>query len=429
MARSSANRKTSATGGSEPPPALGIGQLTLVEHALCPLNSRVSLVENLVHNAIFRFTDARKHRRHGRARIICPAGLSAADEFYLWGLLALTLAESEPDGEFCATPHYCLRRLGVIDQFARRGGRQYSQFTQAIERLSLVRYRNDKFYDPLRGEHRRVSFGFFSYSLPLDPKSSRAWRFAWDPIFFPMVQATGGHLRFDLSVYRTLDPASRRMLLLVSKLFHRRATASLDLQLLAVEVLGFSPTMAIRNLKAKVGTCARRLSEAGVLADWHWERTRRGNHMLVLNRAATFGRPDGRAASPQANSGSVADPLRTIGLDERTIGRLLRRYPKRLLQEWADITLAAIERHGMPFFTRSPQAYFIDNVRNAAVGRRTPPDWWHQLRRSEQQAKRQADRVERQTAPRSTAEILQAVAGDRTASISDAVRALFQRQT
>jgi hypothetical protein len=250
-----------------------------------------------------------------------------------------------------------------------------------------------------------------------------------EPIFFPMVRATGGHLRLDLSIYRTLDPASRRMLLLVSKLFHRRATASLDLQLLAVEVLGFSPTMAIRNLKAKVGTCARRLTEAGVLADWHWERTRRGNHMLALNRAATFGRPDGRAASPQANNGSVVDPLRTIGLDERTIGRLLRRYPKRLLQEWADITLAAIERHGTPFFKRSPQAYFIDNVRNAAVGRRTPPDWWHQLRRSEQQAKRQADREERQTAPRSTAEILQAVAGDRTASIGDAVRALFQRQT
>jgi transcriptional regulator with XRE-family HTH domain len=78
----------------------------------------------------------------------------------------------------------------------------------------------------------------------------------------------------------------------------------------------------------------------------------------------------------------------------------------------------------MPFFKRSPQAYSIDNVRNAAEGWRTPPDWWHQLRRSEQQAKRQADRVERQTAPRSTAEILQAVAGDQTASISDAVRAL-----
>ena len=151
MARaSSANRRTPATGGLGPPSALGIGQLTLVEHALCPLNSRVSLVENMVHNAVFLFTDGKSQRRHGRAQVVCPAGLSPADEFYLWGLLAITLSEPEPDAEFCATPHYCLRRLGVIDQFARRGGRQYGQFLQAIERLSLVRYRNDNFYDPTR---------------------------------------------------------------------------------------------------------------------------------------------------------------------------------------------------------------------------------------------------------------------------------------
>ena len=102
MGRASANKKTVATGNSAPPPALGIGQLTLVEHALCPLNSRISLVENLVHNAVFRFTDGENHRCQGRARVISPAGLSAADEFYLWGLLALTLAESEPDSVFCA---------------------------------------------------------------------------------------------------------------------------------------------------------------------------------------------------------------------------------------------------------------------------------------------------------------------------------------
>lgn len=390
IGRASANKKTVATGNSGPPPALGIGQLTLVEHALCPLNSRVSLVE-----------------------------------------LALTLSEPEPEIEFCATPHFCLRKLGVIDQFAKRGGRQYRQFTQAIERLSLVRYRNDKFYDPLRGEHRRVSFGFFSYSLPLDPQSNRAWRFAWDPIFFPMVQATGGHLRFDLSIYRTLDPASRRMLLLVSKLFHRRATASLDLQLLAVEVLGFSPTMAIRNLKAKVGTCARRLTELGVLADWRCERTKRGNYMAVLHRGAAFDHIGGSRDRGEPNDCSVADLLRTIGLDERTIRRLLRQYPIRLLQQWADITLAAIERHGKAFFTRSPQAYFVDNLQHAASGRRSPPDWWHQLRRSEHGANRRVSRAERpatQSVPRSAGEILQAAAGDSETTISDAVRALFQRQ-
>ena len=121
--------------------------------------------------------------------------------------------------EFHATPHYCLRRLNVVDQHARRGGRQYRQFTQAIERLSLIRYRNDSFYDPVRGEHRRVSFGFFSYSLPLNPQSSRAWRFGWDPIFFDLVRATGGHFRFDLDIYRRLDPASRRLLLLRASSF------------------------------------------------------------------------------------------------------------------------------------------------------------------------------------------------------------------
>ncbi|MGD0896628.1 MAG: hypothetical protein ABR915_02250 [Thermoguttaceae bacterium] len=41
---------------------------------------------------------------------------------------------------------------------------------------------HDHFYDPIRGEHRDVGFGFFSYSLPLDPRSSRAWRFAWAPV-------------------------------------------------------------------------------------------------------------------------------------------------------------------------------------------------------------------------------------------------------
>ena len=97
----------------------------------------------------------------------CPLGLTAHDEFYLWGLLALTFSQPEPESEFHATPHYCLRQLGVIDQHDRRGGRQYRQFSTALERLSAVRYQNQAFYDPVRAEHRRVSFGLFSYSLPL----------------------------------------------------------------------------------------------------------------------------------------------------------------------------------------------------------------------------------------------------------------------
>ncbi len=156
----------------------GLGQLTLIEHALCPLDPRAALVANLVHEVEYGFTDTHRQQRRAQARLSCPLGLSAHDEFYLWGLLALTLGQRPADPEFCATPNYCLRQLGVIDPHARRGGYQYQQFAQAVERLALVRYRADHFYDPVRAERRKVSFGFFSYTLPLAPHSSRAWRFS-----------------------------------------------------------------------------------------------------------------------------------------------------------------------------------------------------------------------------------------------------------
>jgi len=113
-----------------------------------------------------------------------------SDELYLWGLLALTLLQPKPEPELFATPHWCLRQLGVINQTNKRGGRQYKQFAEAIRRLSAVTYMNDGFYDPIREEHRRVSFRFFSYSLPVDIQSSRAWRIAWDPMVLVCKQGT-----------------------------------------------------------------------------------------------------------------------------------------------------------------------------------------------------------------------------------------------
>ena len=173
-------------------------------------------------------------------RIACPDGLSPTDEFYLWGLLSLTFSQPKPSPDFYATPYYCLRQLGCIDQKeARTGGKRFALFRNAISRLSAVSYRNDRFYDPVRGEHRQVGFGFLSYSLPVDPGSSRAWRFAWDPIFFEFCSAAAGSLRFDLDVYRTLDPASRRLYLLLKKIFWRcDASPNFELRDLTVNVLG-----------------------------------------------------------------------------------------------------------------------------------------------------------------------------------------------
>lgn len=365
----------------------GRGQLTLVEHALCPLDPQASLVENLVHDASYGLMDRNRTWRKACVRVMCPLGLSASDEFYLWGLLALTFAEHESDGQFHATPHYCLTRMGAIDAQC-RGGKHYQLFAQAIERLSAVRYQNDHFYDPVRGEHRRVGFGFFSYSLPLDPKSNRAWRIAWDPIFFEFAKASSGHLRFDLELYRQLDPATRRLFLLLSKIFYRKSvTPSFDLRTLGVNVLGFCPRLCARDLKRKVAHCVRELQSLGIVGgdtgDVLFRKRRPGEYAFSLTRGANF---QSRMTAPARSGGkdtALYEPLTRIGLTEQSITSIIGKYPASLLREWSDITLAAMEKMGQRFFKKSPAAYFLDNVKNAAQGTRTAPDWWLEMRKEE----------------------------------------------
>lgn len=364
----------------------GVGQLTLVEHALCPLDARSSLTENLVFDTRYFYTAvADAGRLTARARVFCPLGLSAADELYLWGLLALTLLQPDPQPELSATPHWCLRQLGVINQASKRGGRQYHQFAEAIRRLSAVTYMCDAFYDPVRGEHRRVSFRFFSYSLP-SVGSSRAWRIVWDPLFFEIVKATTGHFRFDLAVYRELDAASRRLFLFSSKVLSRISELkALPLEHVAIDLLGFSPTLATRELKAKVGRCLAKLTEFGVLVDSEVFRTRPGKYFVRLGRGPYFAAKWKQEFKPNLADSPLFDTLLQIGFEEAAAARLMRKYPPRLLSEWADITQAAKERFGRDFFKRSPMAYFVDSVSKAAAGNRTAPDWWHELKRAENQ--------------------------------------------
>lgn len=373
--------------------AQGAGQLSLIEHALCPLAAKSTTTGGGIHETQYAYTDKSSQRRTAQVRVISPLGLTPTDEFYLWGLLALTLSQPNSGEEFHATPHYCLRQLGVIDQHARRGGRQYTQFAQALERLSAVTYQNDAFYDPVRREHRRIAFGFLSYSLPLDLESSRAWRIVWDRVFLDLAAAVGGHLRFDLDLYRQLDPASRRLFLLVSKLFQRqRTTPRWEWRYLAEHVLGFAPTIATRDLKVKVQRCVRRLAEHRVVAlpSENQATSEQHGRIVQLTRGAYFDRRRQISRPMSETESPLADLMRQIGLDEPAIRRCLRKFSPSVLQQWLDITLAARERHGLAFFKKSAAAYFIDNVRHAAQNQRTPPDWWHDLVREERrvQAKR-----------------------------------------
>ena len=364
----------------------GIGQLTLVEHSLCPLDRGRSLVEGLVHKSAYRFSDAKRKRQTANARVFAPLGLSASDELYLWGLLALTLAQRDERTDLIATPHWCLRQLGVIDSSSQTGGEDYRLFRDALRRLSTVSYWCDAFYDPIRTEHREVSFHFLSYNLPTDPHSNRAWRLSWDPTFLELVRHGASHLRFDLERYRSLDPASRRLFLFVSKIFHRRATLpQFDLQHLGVDVLGFSKSIAPRNLRIKVLRCLKRLDALGVTCDSKVTRVAKNHYVVNARRGPHF---HALHESHRQESQPVLETLIALGFEIGAAHSLMKRFPSRLLEEWADITQAARERFGSKFFKKSPMAYLVDSVKKAHAGQRTPPDWWHDVRRAEE---KQAD--------------------------------------
>jgi len=378
----------------------GVGQLTLVEHALCPLDAKTALAGTR-HECDYFFTDASRHRRRARVRIDSPAGLSANDEFFLWGLLALTLAQPDATGDFYATPHFCLRQLGCLATGS-KGGKNYNQFRQAIGRLSAVRYQNDRFYDPIRKEHRAVSFGFFSYSLPLDPKSSRAWRIVWDPLFFEVSQAVGCHVAFDLETYRKLDCASRRLFLLLKKVFWRRTTSpQFDVRHLAVDVLGYQSSLTTRTLTAKVKRCFAvllkqdivRLPQGSSLTDCGIVKRAKGEYLITFHRGSYFDRKGKTARIEMPGQSPLVEPLRSIGFEPAAIARILSRFRSHDVQVWSDVTLAALERKGRSFFQRSPQAFFMDSIQQAAKGLRTPPDWFCELQKAEERS--QAEQIRR----------------------------------
>lgn len=372
---------------------LGIAQLTLVEHSLCQLDPGLSLKPKQRHESEFFYTDKTRRRRRGRVVIDCAKGLLANDEFFLWGLLALTLSQPNPDICFFATPHFCLRRLGLVDTKSNRGGKNYALFRAALERLAAVNYYSDAFYDPIRREHCETSFGFLSYRLPIEEKSSRAWRIYWNPVFFEMCAPFNGHLPFDLETYRELDQASRRLFLLLKKVFWRcRVSHVFDVRDLAVNALGYSPKLNSKTLNRKVKTCAGRLVERGIVAlppgtgcaDELVVRQSTGKFAIQFHRGDYFQKRNQRPKFASDEDLPVFDTLQAIGLEKYTVRRVLRQYDHRLIQEWADITLAAPERFGREFFKASPQAFFMDNIRKARDDGRMPPDWWRELRKTEE---------------------------------------------
>ena len=110
----------------------------------------------------------------------------------------------------------------------------------------------------------------------------------------------------------------------------------------------------------------------------------RDSYTAILHRGRDYARV---TDSVQNVDSPLIEPLKKIGLDNRAIQRLLSKFKTPMLNQWTDITLAAMGRHGKSFFKKSPSAYLIDNLNHAAKGTRLPPDWWHEIRRAEERAR------------------------------------------
>lgn len=384
---------------SSPTRRAGLAQLSLVEHALCPLDDQRSLARPLVFDTGYFRADAQRRAAFIPVRITAHEGLSANDELYLWGLLALAFSQPEPTLDFWATPHWCLRNLGFME--SSKGGKNYANFRQVLRRLAGATYFCNRFYDPVKKCERDRAFGFLKYDLPTSDDSSRAWRIVFDPLLWEYCQALGGRLSFDWSTYRAFDPATRRLFLLLTKIFHRRTTSPrFDVWHLATHSLGFAPSLVMRDLKVKLLRCTLALLRAGVIVLPEsasqprdlFEKKGTGSYAITFHRGPYFDRSHDQGPGPTSLADSaIVDPLRTVGLDDRTIRWVLRTYRHGLIRTWTDITLAAMESKKPGFFHISPAAYLLDNLREAAAKRRTPPDWWHSLRTHRERARQQVE--------------------------------------
>ncbi len=125
------------------------------------------------------------------------------------------------------------------------------------------------------------------------------------------------------------------------------------------------------------------LTDHFILKDSEVFRSSAGNYFVKLGRGPYFEARDVKRNGIRTTESPLFDTLQRIGFDQLAAARLIKKYPGRLLGEWADITQAAQKRFGAKFFKKSPMAFLVDSVSNAAAGQRTPPDWWHELRQAE----------------------------------------------
>ena len=360
----------------------GIAQLSLLETALWPLSGKFH--SNVFESSYSYMTKTGPVKAN--VKVLSTQGLQNIDEFVLWGLLGATLSRSNSDATLFATPYWMLRHLGLDT-----GGSQYAMLRESLLRLTAASYQNTGFYNPETKEREYAAFQFLSILLPTVGgagrvvDNDRCWRIEWNPAFFRFCRASGGNLLFDLNLYRSLTPASRRLFLKLKDRFWRAKRVFLNVDDLTIQGLGFAADRQLKKRKFDLTNCLRELMRHRVIELGRGQTDPRelfikrgkGSYVVVLHEGAYFRRPLTERTTRQKNAISDSPlfaPLQQIGVDEPGIRRLLSEFAHGLIVRWVKITDAAMHEspRDFPGFKVSAAAFLIDGVQN----NRTPPDWW-----------------------------------------------------
>ncbi len=335
-------------------------------------------------------------------------GLQNFDEFVLWGLLGATLSRPDAGAMLLATPYWMLQHLGLDT-----GGSQYAMLRESLVRLTAASYQNTGFYDPETREREFAAFQFLSILLPTVGgvggvvDNDRCWRIEWNPAYFRVCRATGGNLLFDLELYRSLTPASRRLFLKLKDRFWRSKRVFLNVDDLTIHGLGFSAERPLKKRKYDLTNCLRELLHHHVIAFGRgqidprdlFQKRCKGSYVVVLYEGAYFRQPLTRRTTSEQNAitdDPLFEPLQQIGVDEAGIRRQFREFSRGVIGRWGRITDAATHEkpQGFPGFKVSPAAFLIDGIQN----NRTPPDWLYAHEKKQQHEQWELDKAERAAA-------------------------------
>jgi len=306
-----------------------------------------------------------------------PLVLEPFDELVLWGLLGATLNRFDGGSTLLATPYWMLNHLHMDT-----GGSQYAQLRESLTRIAISSYVNDAFYNPESKEREQAAFQFLSFLLPtvggrgVTVDNNRGWRVEWNPAFFRFCQASGGHLLFDLDLYRTLSPAARRLYLKLKDRFWRNKRVFFNVDELTVQGLGYSLTRSVAKRKFELLRILRELLVHRIIdyccgqtdAEQMIFKRGKGLYIVQLHEGAYFRQPLTERTTTQKNAvlgHPLYEPLRTIGVDGPGMARLFEHHSPSLIERWVRITEAALHEtprgrlleHGVPFVKVSHSQY------------------------------------------------------------------------